>query len=189
MSPFEFTFALSAVILGLALTHMAANVHKLLLAGRRVKWAIEPVLLAGIVLLIIVFVWMDQWGLRGEASFSVGQMLFQVLKLLTLYFGAASCLPEIEPGSERIDLFAYYDRTRWLSFGALIASLLLFTAYRLLFNDELARLTVARGFVILLYPSLYALLIFLRGRWLNILMLGGILAFYAWVVVGQRISL
>jgi hypothetical protein len=42
MNLFEFTFALSAVVLGLALTHIAATVHKLLLAGSRVRWAASP---------------------------------------------------------------------------------------------------------------------------------------------------
>ena len=37
MSLFEFTFALSSVILGLALTHIASALHKLLLAGTRVR--------------------------------------------------------------------------------------------------------------------------------------------------------
>jgi hypothetical protein len=57
MSLFEFTFALSAVILGLALTQVAASLHKLLLAGRQVRWAAEPVLLTLIVVLVIVSVW------------------------------------------------------------------------------------------------------------------------------------
>jgi hypothetical protein len=35
MSVFEFTFGLSAVILGLALAHMASMVLKLAMAGRR----------------------------------------------------------------------------------------------------------------------------------------------------------
>ena len=35
MSVFEFTFGLSAVILGLALAHMASTVSKLVMAGRR----------------------------------------------------------------------------------------------------------------------------------------------------------
>ena len=58
MSLFDFTFSLSAVILGLALTHIASTTHKLLLAGRRVRWAPEPMLLSFIVLLVIVSVWL-----------------------------------------------------------------------------------------------------------------------------------
>jgi hypothetical protein len=49
MSLFEFTFGLSAVILGLALTHMASSVHRLVLAGERVRWAPEPILLTVLV--------------------------------------------------------------------------------------------------------------------------------------------
>jgi hypothetical protein len=46
MTLFELTFTLSAVILGLALTHMASSLYRLVLAGRRVRWALEPLLQA-----------------------------------------------------------------------------------------------------------------------------------------------
>jgi hypothetical protein len=68
VSLFDFTFSLSAVILGLALTHLAASTHRLLLAGRRVRWAPEPVLLAAIVLLVIVSVWLFQWDEERNAT-------------------------------------------------------------------------------------------------------------------------
>lgn len=57
MTFFELTFSLSALILGLALTHMASALYRLALAGRRVHWAPEPLLQAALVLLIVVFVW------------------------------------------------------------------------------------------------------------------------------------
>ena len=43
----ELTFGLSALILGLALTHLAAALSKLLLARERVRWAPEPLDLGG----------------------------------------------------------------------------------------------------------------------------------------------
>src|SRR5688500_10866020 len=91
MSLFEFTFALSALILGLALTHIASVLHKLLLAGKLVAWAIEPILLALIVMLVIITVWLFSWNDRNDTSVSVEWIILQVLKLLTLYIAAASC--------------------------------------------------------------------------------------------------
>lgn len=152
------------------------------------KWAVEPVLLACIVLLVIVFVWLDQWWTRNDPSVSIGQMLVQVLKLLTLYVGAASCLPEPQPGKAKIDLYAYYDGTRLLSFGALIVSMGLFVFYRGVFYGEPERWTLAALFWTLLYPAVYVVLILVRWRWLNILLLGGALAFYASTILGIRLE-
>ena len=68
MTLFELTFTLSALILGLALTHMASSLYRLVLAGRRVHWAPEPLMQATLVLLIVVFVWLNEWNGRGARS-------------------------------------------------------------------------------------------------------------------------
>ena len=187
MSLFEFTFALSAVVLGLALTHVAATIHKLLLAGKRVRWAIESVLLACIVLLVIVSVWLFEWFDRDQTSVAMWQMLLTVAKLLTLYVAAASCLPEPE-GSGQVDLREHYDRTRLLSFGALILSLLLFRIQALAANGIPASITLGVIVSWTLYPALYALLIFVRRRWFNILVLGFVIAYYGWNIAGIRFA-
>jgi hypothetical protein len=187
MGLFEFTFALSAVILGLALTHIASTIHKLLLAGKRVKWALEPILLTLIVLLVIVAVWLASWSDRQVASVTIGQMLLQVAKLLTLYIAAASCLPEPR-GSDPVDLGTYYDRTRLLSFGSLIVSLLLFSLYQVAIEGMPSPITFAFVFDELVYPTLYASLIFVRGRWFNILVLAFVIAYYGWTVVGYQLN-
>ena len=59
MSLFEVLFSLSTVILGLALTNIAASLHRLALAARRIRWAPEPLLQALLITLIIIQVWLD----------------------------------------------------------------------------------------------------------------------------------
>lgn len=188
MSLFEFTFALSAVILGLALTHIAANLHKLLVAGRRVKWAAEPILLAVIVMLVIISVWLGAWRDRNETSVSVGWTILQVLKLLTLYIAAASCLPEPEPSQSSVNTLEYYDRTRALSFGALIVSYILFEIAYIFADGFPNQLTLSVLENWLLFPAVYGLLIFIRARWFNILMLAFALLYYGYAVGGFRVS-
>ena len=78
MTPFELFFGLTTVILGLALTHVANSFQLLLRAGKRVRWAIEPLLQATLIVMIVVFVWADQWDNRNQAAFTVGQSLLQV---------------------------------------------------------------------------------------------------------------
>lgn len=187
MGLFEFTFALSAVILGLALTQIAASLHKLLLAGRRVKWAAEPILLASIVMLVIITVWLAAWFDRNDASVSIGWIILQVLKFLTLYIAAASCLPEPASDGTLVDTYDYYDRTRVLSFGALIVSYLLFEIADLAVGD-IPEQTFSALLEWFLFPLLYGLLIFIRARWFNMATLAFALLFFGYSVVGVRIS-
>lgn len=184
MSLFEFTFALSAVILGLALTHIAATLHKLLLAGRKVRWAIEPVLLMLIVLLVIVSVWLGAWFDRDRSEVTLYQVVVQTAMYLTLYFGAASCLPE-PAGKEPTDLYAYYDRTRLLSFGALITSMTLFKVYFATINGFVNEFWGARLLEHLFACGLYASLIVVRRPWYNRSVLGLVLVDYYWQISGM----
>jgi hypothetical protein len=187
ISLFEFTFGLSAVILGLALTHLAGCLHRLAMAGRRVKWAAEPVLLSGIIFLVIVSVWLFQWPDRISTHTTIGLMLLQVAKLLLPYLAAAFVLPENVPEEGEVDLFAHYGRTRAFTFGALIAGLLLFWV-----AAAIKRSVVAGGVDLAgelsrapwLFVSAYLTLIFVRARWLNILLLTAGLLYYGWGIIG-----
>ncbi|WP_417471909.1 hypothetical protein [Luteimonas mephitis] len=186
MSLFELTFSLSALILGLALTHMASNVYKLAHAGRRVRWAPEPLLQAGIVLLVVVQVWVSQWEYRTATEITYWQILLQTIKLLVLYVAAASCLPEIREDESKIDLYTHYDHTRRLSFGALALGLALFAAHEWTgvqtFQWRWAMLTP------LIYMVPYVFMMFVRLRWFNIVLLAAILAFYGSVIMEYRLS-
>jgi len=188
MSVFELSFALSAVILGLAIAHIAGVLHRLLLAGRRVSWSPETILLTAIVLLVIIAVWLFSWNSRNETSLSVARTVLEVLKLIALYIAAASCLPEPGHGSARIDTYEYYDRTRRVSFGALVLSYMLFQLSGLLDGDPPPQMTVESLREWFMYPVLYGLLIVFRARWLNILILSFALAYYAWRVGGARVG-
>ena len=115
MTPFELFFGLTSVILGLALAQLANSLQMLLRAGRRVDWSPEPILLSILVLLIIVSVWAGEWQSRAVASFTVGQCLMQVLKLLALFIAASAVLPEPKEG-ERIDLREHYLNSRAITF-------------------------------------------------------------------------
>lgn len=186
MSLFEFTFALSAVILGLALTQVAASLHKLLLAGKQVRWALEPVLLTLIVVLVIVSVWVGAWDESDRTLVTLNQILIQTAMYMALYFGAASALPEPR-GEEPLDLHAYYDRTRLLTFGALITSMTLFKVY---FGTLYGFRKVFSGMSLaehILACALYGSLIVVRKRWYNVLVLSFVLLFYYWEISGMSL--
>lgn len=187
MSLFEFTFALSAVMLGLALTHIAATVHKLLLAGKRVTWAPEPILLTGIVVLVIITLWLFSWSDRNNPSVTAGEMMLHVSTLFALYISAASCLPE-PGGNKRFNLRTYYDETRSLSFGALLISLLLSHTVNIIYHRFTVPFSFWPVFGLIYFPVLYVSLIFIRRRWFNLLALGGIIVPILWLTVGERLA-
>ena len=185
MTLFELTFSLTALILGLALTHMASNLYKLAHAGRRVHWAPEPLLQAGIVLMVIVFVWMNQWEERAIIDTTYARTMLQTIKLLALYIGAAACLPETREGESKIDLYVHYDSTRRLSFGALVSGLLFFSIYG--WTGEQTFHWRWNMLLSLIYLGPYISLMFIRWRWFNILLLATIFIYFGNSIMGYRL--
>ena len=180
---FELFFGLTSVMLGLALTHIVSSLQKLANAGRRVNWALEPILATLIILTVIVSVWIGQWSERDASSITMVQAFLQVAKMMAVYFAAASVLPDVEPGDATVDLYRYYDETRRLTFGSLIVGLLLFQIYFWSNSNEAIRWDLATILQVAIYPSIYLSLMLIRWRPYNI----GILAF-ALIYYGFRIS-
>ncbi|MBU1347132.1 MAG: hypothetical protein KKA16_09295 [Alphaproteobacteria bacterium] len=195
MSLFEFTFGLSAVILGLALAHMASTVSKLAMAGRRVRWAPEPLLLAAMIVLVIVSVWLFQWDARTRTETTVGLMLMQVLKLVLPFMAATFVLPDPVPEEGPVDLYAHYDRTRALTFGVLILGLMAFWTVSMVewatgVATDRGPMTVAGALSTLPWGFcvIYGLLIVVRRRWFNVGLLVVALAYYGWEVLPIRLG-
>lgn len=194
MSLFEFTFGLSAVILGLALTQMAGALHRLAIAGRRVTWAVEPLLLAALIFTVLVSVWLFQWAQRDVQTTTIGLMMLQALKLLFPFLGAAFVLPDQVPESGLVNLYDHYERTRRYTYGALIAGLLMFWIHDVIqwaiapLGDDPFRWTTALAEGPWLFVVIYATLIVVRNRWFNRIVLTGALAFWLWQVAGQRLA-
>ncbi len=195
MSLFEFTFGLSAVILGLALAHMASTVSKLAMAGRRVRWAPEPLLLAAIIALVIVSVWLFQWNVRDRTETTIGLMLMQVVKLVLPFMAATFVLPDPIPEEGPVDLHAHYDRTRALTFGALILGLIAFWAVGMVewaggARPERGPMTAWAVAKTLPWEFClgYGLLIVVRRRWVNVVLLAAGLVYYGWGVLPVRLG-
>ena len=186
MTLFELTFTLSALILGLALTHMASALYRLVLAGKRVRWALEPLLQAVLILLIMVFVWVTQWNERNMSTLVYWRVLLQVLKLLVVYIAAAACLPEPEKHEAKLDLYAHYNQTRRVSFGALVMGLVFFQLYN--WTGEKAfhwRWDMLRS---LIFIGPYIVMMFVPWRWLNILLLSAVLIYFGSSIMGYRLA-
>src|SRR5881392_2234898 len=107
MSIFEFTFGLTAVILGLALTQLVSSAQRLALAGRRVRWAPEPVLLTVIVIISVVVIWLSEWRLHEVREVTAGGTLLNIAQRLMVYLAAATVLPESVASEGQIDLLEH----------------------------------------------------------------------------------
>ena len=186
MTLFELTFTLSALIMGLALTHMASSLYRLVLAGRRVRWALEPLMQATLVLLIVVFVWLNEWNGRGVTTIIYGRVLLRSLNLLVLYIAAAVCLPEAKEGTDEVNMYAYYDRTRRVSFGALAIGLVFFNLYNWTGEEAFHwRWQMLRS---LAFLGPYVVMMFARWRWLNVTLLAAMLIYFSIITMSYRLS-
>lgn len=125
---------------------------------------------------------------RNETSITFASTVLRVAMLMTLFFTAASCLPEPRGETQRIDTLAYYDRTRLLSFGSIIVSYVLNQIGGVAAHGWPTHITVLTLADWLMYPTLYTLLIFIRARWVNIVVLSFVLLFFGWSVMGLSLT-
>jgi hypothetical protein len=182
----ELTFGLSALILGLALTHMATAFSKLLLSRKRIRWSPEPLLQAAIILLVVIAVWLSQWEMRATTTVIYWRVLVQELSYLSLFVAASVCLPQVDTNTEELNLATYYYATRRLSYGALILSIIFINVY---FLSALPTFrwnwSMIGGFV---YCLPYGVLMLVRRRWLNLLLLILLLIFVAIPLVSFQLK-
>ena len=124
MSPVEYLLGFISIIVGIAVADIAHSLHRLLRAGKRVRWHWFPLAASFLLILLILEIW---WGLayfeRVQARVTVGMFLPWVLELILLYLVASAALPDEVPDAG-IDLKSYYfDGRRY--FWILLALLLL----------------------------------------------------------------
>ncbi|HLI65774.1 MAG TPA: hypothetical protein VKU90_05360 [Caulobacteraceae bacterium] len=121
MGAFEYLLILAAVILGLALSDLALSLHRLLSAGRRVRWDWLAPLAAIVAFLKIVTQWWAWFSGAGIAKTLTFEMYVgELAGALLLFLLAAAALPD-EAGEDKIDLAAHYaavSRRYWLLFAA-----------------------------------------------------------------------
>ena len=108
---FEYAVGMFAVLIGLAVTDIAASFHRLLRHKSRVIWDPLTLLAASYALCMAVYMWFDIWGVRHfQATRHFYFYLGLVIDLFILYLVAAAALPDETSGA--IDLRAYYESNR-----------------------------------------------------------------------------
>ncbi|THD77509.1 MAG: hypothetical protein E7812_16430 [Phenylobacterium sp.] len=189
MGAFEYLLLFTAIILGLAVSDLAMSLHRLLGAGKRVRWDWLAPLAAVVAFLKIV----TQWWSWHSAEQLAGAVTFEMfLTLLVaavlLFLLAAAALPDEAPRDETIDLRLHYaavSRRYWL----------LFLGHWLVGNVASVWVQIAaeHAHFTLLQPAyliglVIGSLILIRNRWWHTICLLGFVAIYLVQFFGQSLS-
>jgi hypothetical protein len=124
VTPFEHLAVLISIVLGLGITQLLTNVHRLVQARRRVRLYWAPVLWAALLFIAAIEWWWAAFALRQNARWTnFFYFLFVLLSPVCLFLAAAFVLPEGDGDEAKaIDLRAYYYENRGAFFTMLAAS-------------------------------------------------------------------
>lgn len=112
MSTADFLLAFVGIILGLGVADLLTSLHKLLRAGRRVKWHWATPTLAALMLLVTLVVWFRSFGaLNDLRSETLAAFLPAFVVLVLSFLMMAAALPDDVPDSG-IDLEQFYFSSR-----------------------------------------------------------------------------
>lgn len=162
-----------AIVIGLAVSVLATNFYRLLVAGRRVKWDWLSPLLATLMLFVTVSYWWASFYWYAQArTLTVGAFLPDLTNVILVFLAVAGVLPESVP-ARGLDLRRFYlDRAPYvytmLALG--IAEACAINVYRFAKANTLQGWIDALG-VNPLYMVMFAVLIFTRRVWLHTLIL------------------
>lgn len=123
MSIADFLLAFVGIILGLGVADLLTSLHKLLRAGRRVKWHWATPTLAALMLLVTLVIWFRSFGelsvLRSE---TLAAFLPMFVVLVFSFLMMAAALPDEVPDSG-IDLEQFYFSSRFHLWSLMSATL------------------------------------------------------------------
>jgi len=172
MTRFEYAAIFNGIFVALALENIAASFHKLIDAGRRVRWHwMAPTNAIGSAIATIGQFWV--WW-RGRDIVAVNPTVFSVLlnaaTLFLLYLACAATLPDDVPESG-IDLKAFYFSKRQQYWSIVEVTVLLATcnqAWFLVFHNFEPQLVQLNGPMVyggLAIAAIVASLIVVKAPW------------------------
>ena len=105
---------LASMIVGLGITDLLVNLHRLLHGRSRVTWDALPLVWALITLLLLFnFWWATAMNLDGSRDARVvGQFVLLAISPIILFLMSASVLPRDMPGEGRLDMKAAWASAR-----------------------------------------------------------------------------
>ncbi len=109
----EHSVTLISIIIGIGLTEMLGNLHRLIRNRSRVTWDWLPVTWAAALLLLVINYWWSLYlGVSGlNQSKNAGEFGLLLIGPILLFLSTASVLPNFDPNCEW-DLRGHYDEHR-----------------------------------------------------------------------------
>jgi hypothetical protein len=166
------SITLISIIVGLGLTEMFGNLHRLIRSRELVRWdALPLVWVATLFLLVINYWWALFLHLDGsEQARTAAQMGLSLAAPILLFLATASVLPHFEP-DEEWDMRRHYDRQRKVF-------ILTFALYQVsTFTTALVTGTMAWDFLSVVRVTIFALLVSMlltssrRWDWFGVLVI------------------
>src|SRR5437588_9938226 len=169
MSPFDYAIGLVSILIGLALTDVAASLHRLLRLGRSVRWDGRVVLSVILIIMTIVGMWFEIWMIRNvKAVLSFPFYFTLFLQFMLLYLLCAACLPD-EVG-DKCDLGKFYASNTtylWSLFGLFQAGFFFGWIYFAVPQYTHHTRMLLDGALLVLPVAISILLILIRLRWVH----------------------
>ena len=191
----EYVLGLLAIISGLAISEMVAELHRLLFNRKAIQWHWLAPLTAFYVALVILASWWISWGsFHGRTNpIAFGLFLFPVAQLVALFLAARGILPaDLSTQNDgTFDLEKHYFLVKRYVWGAMTANgLLIFASHAISrviepmdrHEIELPLLSI----IIVTYA--WALLAFSSSRWLHLLLVPALVLWLLVTSVGVTIS-
>ena len=148
VTPFDYLSVLISIVLGLGLTELLSNVHRLVQARDRVTFHWLPVLWGVLVFVMLVQWWWAAFGLHQQLEWNFFFFLLILLIPVLMYLAAASVLPTVE-SEQTVDLRAYYFSIHHWFFWIVATTSLLECLRAVLYADLQAALFNAVGAALL----------------------------------------
>src|SRR5687768_10367963 len=110
MSEFEHLSVLISIIIGLGLTQLLTDTHRLVQARERVVPYWLPIAWSILLFIAMVEWWWASWNFQN-LQFNFVFYLFILLSPIALYLAVAFVLPDVEADNAEIDMRDYYFDT------------------------------------------------------------------------------
>jgi hypothetical protein len=118
MEAFDYAMGLVSIVVGIAISDLALNFHKLFRRRRTLSWDARTLLAAALTFVVLFSMWFDLWAVHGRPEILNYPFLLSIIvELVLLFLMATAVLPD-EP-LPNDDLATFYDnnaRSIWTFF-------------------------------------------------------------------------
>jgi len=130
MTPFEYIFGFTSIIIALAVTHLIVGIVELVRAGDRVKYSFVHALWVFAIFAIVIGNWAGGWNERGVTEWPAWSVLFKITVPILQYAVCAFITPAV-PDEGPIDLVAFHQRERRRYLGVFLVFGIVVQAYNI----------------------------------------------------------